>query len=124
MKTQLLFGAAAPVTEVALGWYWLAGGHDVAGRLLVFYWWLWVAAMLGTSFFVVAARMALGRGFPAPAPSPRASRSWLCTLFLARLAAQVAIGCTTLAVLSLSAWLFCRLALAISFDGETKGAEE
>ncbi|CAB3783145.1 hypothetical protein LMG28688_01588 [Paraburkholderia caffeinitolerans] len=123
MKSQLFSGLLAPLAEIVLGWYWLAGGHDVAGRLLTFYWWLTVAVLFGFSFLVVIVRMVLDRAWPTLAPSSRASRLWMRSLFFARVIAQVAIGCTTLAVLSLSAWLFCRLALLIAFDGETKGAE-
>lgn len=123
MKTSLFFGFFAPAAEIALGWCWLADGDNVAGRLLTFYWWLIVAALFGVSFLVIVARLVLDRACPAPARSSRATRLWLSSMFFARVIAQVAIGCTTLAVLSLSAWLFCRLALAIAFAGETKGAE-
>lgn len=122
MKSQLLTRFVLPVVEIALGWYWLAAGHDVAGRLLTFYWRLTVAVLFGLSMLIVAARLLADRSIPTPAPSSRVGRLWNRSLFFARVAAQVAIGCTTLAVLSLTAWLFCRFALLIATDGNKKAA--
>lgn len=116
MKTLLTFGFAAPLAEIALGWAWLAGGHDMAGRLLTFYWWLMVAVLLGLPALFVGVRMLTGKSIPIGAPSPRAVRVWMKTIFFMRVCALVAIGCTSLAVLSLTAWCFSRLAFLIVTD--------
>ncbi|MFD1557059.1 hypothetical protein ACFSHT_15770 [Paraburkholderia silviterrae] len=121
MKSSLYFGVVGPVAELVIGYCWLAGGQDWAGRLLTFYWWLIVAALLGFSLLAIVARMA-ACAFPESAPTPRALRYWLRTLFFARVVAQVAIGCTSLAVLSMTGWLFSKLTLAIVADGEKKAA--
>ncbi|WP_321904421.1 hypothetical protein [Paraburkholderia tropica] len=113
MKTLLTFGFAAPLAEIALGWAWLAGGHGVAGRLLTFYWWLTVAVLLGLPALLVVIRMLSGKSIPPVAPSSRVARIWTRSIFFARVVVMVAIGCTSLAVFSLTAWCFCRLALLI-----------
>ncbi|WP_321968871.1 hypothetical protein [Paraburkholderia tropica] len=116
MKLNLIFGFAAPIAEIALGLAWLAGGHDVAGRLLTFYWWLMVAVLLGLPLLLVVIHMVTGKSMLAGAQSSRAARIWQRTIFFARVVAMVAIGCTSLAVLSLTAWCFCRVALLIVAD--------
>ncbi|MEX3967299.1 hypothetical protein AB4Y42_34580 [Paraburkholderia sp. EG286B] len=116
---KLLSGFLLPAAEVGLGWFWLAGGHDVAGRLLTFYWWLGVAITFGLAFLLVLAALAK-RPFPIPG-STRAHRIWSRTLLFSRVTAQVAIGCTSLAVFTLTGWLFARLAVLIAAE-EKKSA--
>ncbi|WP_321895999.1 hypothetical protein [Paraburkholderia heleia] len=113
MKT-LLTGLLLPAAEVGLGWFWLAGGHNVAGRVLTFYWWLIVAMTFGAAFLLVLVAI-VKRPFT-PHGSTRASRLWFRALLFARVIAQVAIGCTSLAVFSLAGWLFAKFALLLATD--------
>lgn len=117
---KLLTGFLLPAAEVGLGWFWLAGGHDVAGRLLTFYWWLIVALTFGFALFLVLARLVADRTIPIPG-STRASRIRVHAILFARVVAQVAIGCTSLAVFSLAGWLFAKFALLLATE-EKKAA--
>ncbi|WP_069267390.1 hypothetical protein [Paraburkholderia nodosa] len=111
---KLLCGFVLPAIEIGLGWFWLAGGSNVAGRLLTFYWWLGVAITFGLAFLFVLAALAKR---PVPIPgSTRAHRVWSRTLLFARVIAQVAIGCTSLAVFTLTGWLFARLAVLLAAE--------
>ncbi|WP_028204991.1 hypothetical protein [Paraburkholderia nodosa] len=112
---KLFSGFLLPAAEVGLGWFWLAGGHDVAGRLLTFYWWLIVAITFAFAFVIVIARLASDRAIPIPGTT-RARRIRSRAVIFARVIAQVAIGCTSLAVFSLAGWLFAMFALLLATD--------
>lgn len=121
---KLITGFLMPAAELILGWCWLAAGSEAAGRVLVFDWWLIVATAFGVAMLLVLVRLVSDKDFPMRG-STRASRIWSRTVFFARVVAQVAIGCTSLAVLSLAAWLFLRFALLlVTGDGakNTAGA--
>lgn len=115
------YGLFSPIAEIALGWLWLVRGVDAGGRLLTFYWWCAVAALFGATLIYVFAHW-VSRPIPKGAPTPRAARYLMRTLFFARVIAQVAIGCTSLAVLSLTAWLFARFAFLLATEGEKSRA--
>ncbi|MBN3851972.1 hypothetical protein G3N59_01140 [Paraburkholderia sp. Ac-20340] len=116
-----LYAFFGPAAEIAFGWLWLVRGVDAGGRVLTFYWWCTVAALFGATLIYVLAHW-VNRPIPKGASTPRAVRYWLRAIFFARLIAQVAIGCTSLGVLSLTAWLFARFAFLLATEGEKSSA--
>ncbi|QGZ56721.1 hypothetical protein [Paraburkholderia acidiphila] len=116
LLTTFLLTAA----EIGLGWFWLAAGHNVAGRFLTFYWWLIVAVTFGFALFLVIIRLVTDRAIPIPGTT-RTDRIVSRVILFARVIAQVAIGCTSLAVFSLAGWLFAKFALLLATE-EKKAA--
>lgn len=113
---RFMLGLVIPLAEICLGWLWLARSVDAAARVLVFAWWADVAVLLGFSLLLAVAGLILDRKLPKPKPAKRLMRYWLRGVFFVRVVAQVAVGCTTLAVFSLVSWLFCRLTMLIVTD--------
>lgn len=123
MRARSVFVVLAPAAEVAAVWLWLARGSAIAGRFVTFYWWFVIATIFLCTCVIVVGCLVAKKPIPRPKPFPWLLK-WSSRLVPSvRIAAQIALGYSALAVFSMCVWLLWYLMYEVCFETPAKTEE-